>query len=107
MRGSVLENEQLNVLSLIKLATNVNIGSVSYRLFENCAFIKTVAPMHKRVLSSLAASQLKTIYQQLYPSQTISFFSLIYSHYKRLMYADDFIGQGEVVMVYWPGSGSS
>lgn len=106
-RGSVQETEQLNVLSLMKLATDINIGSVSYKIFKNCAYIKTVPPMHERVLSSLAANQLQMVYQQLYPNQTISFFSLIYNHYKRVIFADDFIGQGEVVMAYWPGNGSS
>ena len=65
--------------------------------------------MGENVLSSVEASHLQLIYEQLYPAagQTLMFFSLLYIHYKKVKLGNELLGPGEVVMAYWPGIGSS
>ena len=106
-RGSVQETEceYADTLNIMKMATTFDLTSISF-VIPKTSLIKPVLPMHEKVLSPVAAVQLRRIYEQLYPDVVITFFSLIYLHFKRIEMGKELLGR-EVVMAYWPGSGSS
>ena len=70
-----------------------------------------IPPLYDKVISSSDTMKLQSIYQQLYPQQTIYFMSRFYSRYKRIMLGNEVIGsvnmKQSVIMAYWPGTGCS
>lgn len=102
VKGSSQETGYLDVLSLIKLARVTNFATASFELNKPSSgtTIEVIQPARSKVLSSL-------VYQQLNPTRTLDFFSLFYTSCKRVIYANDSIGSGTVVMAYWPGNGNS
>ena len=109
-RGSIHETEgctdHADVLSLVRLSTVVDLTSISFEFMQS-TYIKPLPPMGEKVLSRVEVSQLQQVYGQLYPRQTTTHFSLLYMHYKKVLLGDELLGSGEVIMAYWPGSGSS
>ena len=106
-RGSVQETEyeHTDTLNILKMSTTFDFTSLSFEVSKT-SFIKPLPPMHEKVLSTLAADRLRKMYEQLYPNITITFFPLMYLHCKRVMIGKESLGP-EVVMAYWPGTGSS
>ena len=109
-KGSVHETEDninhTDVMTMMQLSSVANLTSVSYE-FLQISYIKPLPPMREKVFSSVEADELKQIYRQLYPSQTLSFFSLLYMHHKKVLLGNELLKSGEVVMAYWPGIGNS
>ena len=108
-KGSVHETEDninhTNVMIMMQLSSVANLTSVSYEFLQT-SYIKPLPPMREKVFSSMEADELKQIYRQLYPSQTLSFFSLL-MHHKKVLLGNELLKSGEVVMAYWPGIGNS
>ena len=108
--GSVHETEDCinhtDALTMMRLSTVADLTSVSYEFLQT-SYIKPLPPMGEKVFSSVEANELKQIYKQLYPGQTLSFFSLLYMHHKKVLLGNELLKPGEVVMAYWPGTGNS
>ena len=107
MKGSLQETNQLEVLSLIQLATVVNLYVISFQLPSGDTHIKIIPPMHEKVLLSVEADHLRSFYQQLHPTKSLEFFSLFYTYCKKVVFVNDLFESGSVIMAYWPGNGNS
>lgn len=68
----------------------------------NVQKIKSVPPLHEKVLSPAEADLLHSVYEQLYPKE---FFSLFYTSCNNVAFVNDLIQSESVVMAYWPGNG--
>ena len=98
------DTNHTDALIMIKLSTIVDLTSVSFQFLQS-TYIKPLPPMGERVLFSIEVNHLQQLYVQLYLRQTLTFFLLLYMHYKKVLLGDELLG--EVVMAYWPGTGNS
>lgn len=110
VKGSVGETGNVDVISMMELATVHNLQTISYKK-PNRDVLKLIPPLKEKVLSSDDSKKLRSVYEQLYPSRTISLMSRFISQCRRIMFANELIGSGNlkeaVIMAYWPGGGSS
>lgn len=111
-KGSIHDTvvDNLNVFSLIALATLRVFGSCSYALSDYKEIVCTIPPVNEKVFSNNKYEQLKMIYKQLYRGKSITHFSQFYHQCRRIKFANEIIGSNNskegVIMAYWPGSGN-
>ena len=106
MKGSLQETNHVEILSLIQLATVVNLNIMSFQLPSSSTYIKIISPIYEKVLSTVEANHLRSFYQQLHPTKSIEFFSLFYTYCKKVVFVNDVFESGSVIMAYWAGNGS-
>jgi len=82
MYETVSDTDHADVLSMIKLLTTKDLTSVSFQFMQS-SYIKPLPPMGEKVLSRIEINYLQSMYAQLYPQQTVTFFSLLYMHFAR------------------------
>lgn len=107
MKGSLQETNHLEILSLIQLATVVNLNIMSFQLPSSSICIKIIPPIYEKVLSTVEANHLRSFYQQLHPTTSLEFFSLFYTYCKKVVFVNDVFESGLVKMAYWAGNGNS
>ena len=106
MKGSLQETNHVEILSLIQLATIVNLNIMSFQLPSSSTCIKIIPPIYEKVLSTVEANHLRSFYQQLHPTKSQEFFSLFYTYCKKVVFVNDVFESGSVIMAYWAGNGS-
>ena len=73
MYETVSDTDHADVLSMIKLSTTEDLTSVSFQFMQS-SYIKPLPPMGEKVLSRIEINYLQSMYAQLYPQQTVTFF---------------------------------
>ena len=105
--GSLQETDNSEVLSLVHLETVADLCSVTFELPKDSPYIKAIPPVREKVLSPGEANCLRSFYQQLHPNKTLGLFSMFYTYCKKIVFVNDMIQSGSVVMAYWPGNGDA
>ena len=106
MKVSLQETNHVEILSLIQLATIVNLNIMSFQLPSSSTCIKIIPPIYEKVFSTVEANHLRSFYQQLHPTKSQEFFSLFYTYCKKVVFVNDVFESGSVIMAYWAGNGS-
>ena len=108
-----LEMDDVHTLELLNMSS---LPLPSIKSFGNQGVVKLLPPLHEDILYPEQASNLNSLYKQLYPNKVVLPTSPFYTHSGRVTLGNELIGSVmnatscnscSVIVAYWPSKGNT